>query len=446
MSSSGQSQGASGSQVEEAEDEESSSSSSLVPPDELESFREKWKQDLAVYKGNQNLDVKLDDEPDSIEEKARQYFLQGVEHEQNGELFEAIQKYRKAVALVPDIEFKTFEHTKTSKRRPKKLPKEETIEETDDAEEVPDLPEDHDDEEEFQDLLLRFSKMKLKGSPLCEPESSSMTTSSAQTTHISSLPMELIIYILKWVVSTELDLKSLENFSQVCRGFFVASRASDIWRLVCVQTWGLAGLPMEEPGIDGWRTLFITRPRVNFNGCYISRMTYLREGERGFQDSEHYKSWHVVYYHRLIRFFAGGQVIMVTTSENPATAVKLLTSRSSCAIQGCMFGHYRTVNNRVICVLQKPKHVEPKRRMSLRQRKAQKAYVFEVPDQDFHFEMEIKGQRNQHLQWLCYNVISKYKNGREQVSEIRVSDPNNYPNMHFSRVKSYTSETFQPLQ
>ena len=50
-------------------------------------------------------------------------------------------------------------------------------------------------------------------------------------------------------------------------------------------------------------------------------MTYLREGERGFQDSEHYKSWHVVYYHRLIRFFAGGQLIMVTTSENPATAV-----------------------------------------------------------------------------------------------------------------------------
>merc|ERR1739848_467978 len=137
-------------QVEEAEDEESSSSSSLVPPDELESFREKWKQDLAVSKGNQNLDVKLDDERDYIEEKARQYFLQGVEHEQNGELFEAIQKYRKAVALVPDIEFKTFEHTKTSKRRPKKLTKEEIIEDTDDAGEVPDLPEDHDDEEEFQ--------------------------------------------------------------------------------------------------------------------------------------------------------------------------------------------------------------------------------------------------------------------------------------------------------
>ena len=33
-----------------------------------------------------------------------------MEHEQNGELFEAIQKYRKAINLVPDIEFKAHEH------------------------------------------------------------------------------------------------------------------------------------------------------------------------------------------------------------------------------------------------------------------------------------------------------------------------------------------------
>lgn len=37
-------------------------------------------------------------------------FLQGVELEQNGDLFEAIQKYRKAVALVPDIEFRSYKH------------------------------------------------------------------------------------------------------------------------------------------------------------------------------------------------------------------------------------------------------------------------------------------------------------------------------------------------
>ena len=36
-------------------------------------------------------------------------FLEGVEHEQNGDLFEAIQKYQKAVNLVPDIENKVEE-------------------------------------------------------------------------------------------------------------------------------------------------------------------------------------------------------------------------------------------------------------------------------------------------------------------------------------------------
>ena len=42
--------------------------------------------------------------------QARKYFLEGVEHEENGEFFEAIKNYRKAMALVPDIEFKAFEH------------------------------------------------------------------------------------------------------------------------------------------------------------------------------------------------------------------------------------------------------------------------------------------------------------------------------------------------
>lgn len=139
--------------------------------------------------------------------------------------------------------------------------------------------------------------------------------------------MEILIHILKWVVSSDLDLRSLECFSQVCRGFFVAARASDIWRRVCVLTWGVSGLPIEEPGLGGWRTLFISRPRVNFNGCYISRISYLREGERGFQDNEFYKPWQVVHYNRILRFFPGGIVAMGTTAEKLEVAVKLMHSR-----------------------------------------------------------------------------------------------------------------------
>lgn len=38
--------------------------------------------------------------------KARKWFLEGIDHEKNGRLTEAIRYYKKAVQLVPDIEFK----------------------------------------------------------------------------------------------------------------------------------------------------------------------------------------------------------------------------------------------------------------------------------------------------------------------------------------------------
>jgi F-box protein 9 len=39
-------------------------------------------------------------------------FLKGVENEQNGKLYEAIQFYRRAVQLVPDIEFRLYDANK----------------------------------------------------------------------------------------------------------------------------------------------------------------------------------------------------------------------------------------------------------------------------------------------------------------------------------------------
>jgi len=241
-----QSSGACGGQVEE-DDEESSSSSltaSSAVEDELESFRQNWKQDLAGASGNlgsfDNENVAKINQ--NTEQKARDLFLEGVEHEQNGDLFEAILKYRKAVKLVPDIEYKVEEQRCRNDNTIRSKEKEVEVDQTD--EDLEDIdPEDPEVNEE-SDLLLKFSRMRLKGHSSQDVDTSSSSTSA----HISSLPMEDLIHILKWVVSSELDLKSLENFSQVCRGFYVAARASDIWRRVCIQTW-VAGLPIEEPSL-----------------------------------------------------------------------------------------------------------------------------------------------------------------------------------------------------
>ena len=47
-------------------------------------------------------------------------FLQGVELEQDGKMFDAILKYKKAVHLVPDIEKRAFAFTQTNTKSGRK--------------------------------------------------------------------------------------------------------------------------------------------------------------------------------------------------------------------------------------------------------------------------------------------------------------------------------------
>lgn len=49
-------------------------------------------------------------------------FQKGVEMEKSGKLYEAIQFYRRAVQLVPDIEFKLHDASKDSKAKQKESP------------------------------------------------------------------------------------------------------------------------------------------------------------------------------------------------------------------------------------------------------------------------------------------------------------------------------------
>ena len=63
-------------------------------------------------------------------------------------------------------------------------------------------------------------------------------------------------------------------------------------------------------------------------------------------------------------------------------------------------------------------------------------------------ELEIKGRKFKQLNWLSYAVGSRYKStGKTQETEINVKDVNNYPPLHFSRVKSYRyTESANPLK
>ena len=135
----------------------------------------------------------------------------------------------------------------------------------------------------------------------------------------------MVLNILKWVISSELDLRSLERCASVSRGFYLAARSSELWRLICLRTWGMNNLPMQ---CADWRAYYLKRPRILFHGCYIAKMSYVREGERSFQDNLFYRSWHMVQYYRYLRFFAGGKMLMHTSADEPSNAVKMLVKKS----------------------------------------------------------------------------------------------------------------------
>ncbi|OIC13287.1 hypothetical protein A7M48_20200 [Acinetobacter baumannii] len=53
--------------------------------------------------------------------------------------------------------------------------------------------------------------------------------------HFADLPPEIVMRILRWVVSAQLDMRSLEQCAAVCKGFYVYARDEELWRLACVK-------------------------------------------------------------------------------------------------------------------------------------------------------------------------------------------------------------------
>lgn len=44
----------------------------------------------------------------------------------------------------------------------------------------------------------------------------------------AALPREILMYIFRWVVSSDLDMRALEQLSLVCRGFYICARSAPL--------------------------------------------------------------------------------------------------------------------------------------------------------------------------------------------------------------------------
>ncbi|KAM9154586.1 F-box only protein 9 isoform 2-T2 [Pangshura tecta] len=371
--------------------------------------------------------IRADDNerPGEANLQARELFLKAVEQEQNGALYEAIKFYRLAMQLVPDIEFKiTYTWSPEGDGVGKSY-----------------IEDGGDDDGKMADLLSYFQQqlaLQESSVKLCQPDL------DVSQTHISVLPMEVLMYIFRWVVSSDLDLRSLEQLSLVCRGFYICARDPEIWHQACLRVWGRSCNKLVP--YTSWREMFLERPRVRFDGVYISKTTYIRQGEQSLDGF--YRAWHQVEYYRYMRFFPDGQVMMLTTPEDPQSIVPRLRTKNT-RTDAILLGHYRLSQDtdnqtKVFAVLMKKKEEKP-----IDYHKYRYFRRVSVPETEHSFHVGLQlcssgRQRFNKLVWIHHSCNITYKStGETAVSAFDIDKM--YTPLFFARVRSFTAFSEKPL-
>ncbi|CAF4437690.1 unnamed protein product, partial [Rotaria sp. Silwood2] len=225
---------------------------------QLDEFLNKWKKEIqqrTVYGHVINDKQKEQEQEESfnVEEQAKHFFLRASDLEREGKLYDAIKYYRAAMQLVPDIEFRMARKGQQQQQMTTMdlNNRQENIDEDNNTNEV---------SEQDVDLIDSLQRMHIDDGELSTICAKNFPQ---QATHVSSLPSEVLIYIFRWVVSSDLDIRSLEQCARVCRGFYICARDPQLWKMICFKTWGV-NTGNSSTNIN-WRHMFINRPHVAFN-------------------------------------------------------------------------------------------------------------------------------------------------------------------------------------
>lgn len=196
---------------------------------------------------------------------------------------------------------------------------------------------------------------------------------------IASLPEELLVQILHNVAAV--DVGDFARLSRVCKRFaWLVGTEDRIWRSVCLDPkFGFPGMHYEfQTGANwgpipearqlleddpdeiarrreeeayattiglldavyrsSWQRMFRQRPRIRFNGCYISTINYIRPGQQ--VNSITWNSpIHIVTYYRYLRLFRDGTAMTLCTVEEPGNVVHHMTKDNIALHKGGAMAH-----------------------------------------------------------------------------------------------------------
>ncbi|KAH8417686.1 hypothetical protein KR222_004423, partial [Zaprionus bogoriensis] len=421
----------------------------------LDEFRSNWQRELQVQRKPTQAEPTAQPGQEDIEAQARaeSYYRTAVDLEQRGKVYDALAFYRKATQIVPDIEFRFYELQKLSYDVGKKyqsLPGDfsKQLDLTQSQESS------HEPLEPIVGLYEKFQRdlscEEVYGGKILLNSRDTSVVMTGRNLHISDLPPEILIHILRWVISAQLDMRSLEQFSAVCKGFYIYGRDEELWRLACVKVWGasVGTLKPEDgsPSYGSWRDMFIRRDRVLFHGCYISKTTYLRMGENSFQD-QFYRPLQLVEYYRYIRFLPDGKVLMMTSADEPAQGVTKLKQTYNTR-PDVLRGRYRLYGSTVTLMLQKAQSSRSGRHGQTRRGSIMPGEAETEGSNNTQYMIELRivsssKRRCTQLVWCNYSLVQK-RNKVESSSEFDLN-PAKYPPLWFSPVKSYHLDADAPL-
>lgn len=245
----------------------------------------------------------------------------------------------------------------------------------------------------MKDLIASFSVLSIEPAP---PE---IEGTPPPPCPIASIPEEILAHILRDVAI--LDVGDFVRLSLVCKRFaYLVATEDRIWRRICLGSeFGFAGMhyywqskvawgPLtkddllrEAAGTEGpseltdtgiqagpltlqdrahrlaqegtantlalhrslyagsWQRMFRQRPRIRFNGCYISTVNYIRAGQANSNQITWNSPVHIVTYYRYLRFFRDGTAISLQTIAEPADVVHHLTREAVALHAGKAAGH-----------------------------------------------------------------------------------------------------------
>ncbi|XP_067936178.1 F-box only protein 9-like [Watersipora subatra] len=411
---------------------------------QLDQFRAKWQAELQDRKtspipksetassARSSPALKRMTNKEARQKEAEELFMNGVWSEQNGLIYEAMEYYRKATKIVPDIDLQMAAQYRQSIAQAGNSDAAGTGDHNSSA------SMEGTEEWSLADLCSNFTQLCSDSSPqrtmYCSMEK------PQKSTHISALPSELLTYILRWVVSSDVDVRSLEQLSMVCRGFYVLARDPFLWQSICNRTWGMGCLTFQP--YSSWRSMYLDKPHLYFHGVYMNKVELYRKGEVTVE--KFYPPWMKVIYYRYLRFFPDGMMFMYTSSSDPVTVISQLKS-STAKVEGMCKGMYRLADDQVSCIL---KRVKRKEKTTHRYKRNRNATDSTDPEMTFYLDMSLhchSSQPNSLLKWEKYSVsMYRHDTQSESVNDFQLTKQD-FPACKFARVKNYTSESFSPL-